>query len=239
MSPIIGIAGNQLIRATETFQGNQVTYTPQGFVNAVHQANGLPIVLPIAKPEKAAAYIAKIDKLILAGGQDVSPQLYHESPHPKLLETNLQRDLFEEALIIEAMKQNKPIFAVCRGMQLLNVILGGSLYQDLSTYPNWTVKHEQQPTAPQFATHEVRIEPDTILSQLFSTSHFVNSYHHQALKDLAPSLKATAYSTDGLVEGIESVDKSIKLLGVQWHPELTHSINPADQRLFDFFVQEF
>lgn len=134
MLPIIGIAGNQLIRATDTFQGNQVTYTPQGFVNAVQQADGLPIVLPISSPKTASAYIDQIDKLILAGGQDISPQLYHEPLHPKLLETNLQRDLFEAALISEALKQNKPIFAVCRGMQLLNVVLGGSLYQDLTTY---------------------------------------------------------------------------------------------------------
>ncbi|MBE8863265.1 gamma-glutamyl-gamma-aminobutyrate hydrolase family protein, partial [Enterococcus faecium] len=76
MSPIIGIAGNQLIRATDTFQGNQVTYTPQGFVNAVQQAGGLPMILPISEPSSASSYIQQIDKLILAGGQDVSPQLY-------------------------------------------------------------------------------------------------------------------------------------------------------------------
>lgn len=239
MLPIIGIAGNQLIRATDTFQGNQVTYTPQGFVNAVQQADGLPIVLPISSPKTASAYIDQIDKLILAGGQDISPQLYHEPPHPKLLETNLQRDLFEAALISEALKQNKPIFAVCRGMQLLNVVLGGSLYQDLTTYPKWSVKHEQHPTAPQFATHEVEILPDTLLHQLLPDTYLVNSYHHQALKELAPSLKASAFSPDGLVEGIESLNKDVRLFGVQWHPELTHSSNSTDQGLFDFFVQEF
>ena len=83
MLPIIGIAGNQLIRATDTFQGNQVTYTPQGFVNAVQQANGLPIVLPISSPKTASAYIDQIDKLILAGGQDISPQLYHRNQSSK------------------------------------------------------------------------------------------------------------------------------------------------------------
>lgn len=239
MLPIIGIAGNQLLRATDTFQGNQVTYTPQGFVNAVQQANGLPIVLPITKPDMAFAYVDKIDKLILAGGQDVSPQLYNEAPHPKLLETNLQRDLFEEALIKEAIKQNKAIFAVCRGMQLLNVILGGSLYQDLSTYSDWSVKHVQQPTSSQFATHEVTVLPNTILSTLLPSSYFVNSYHHQALKELAAPLKASALSPDGLVEGIESKDAKMKLLGVQWHPELTHFTNEFDQKLFTFLYNNF
>lgn len=237
MSPIIGIAGNQLIRATDTFQGNQVTYTPQGFVNAVQQAGGLPMILPISEPSSASSYIQQIDKLILAGGQDVSPQLYHEAPHPKLMETNLQRDHFEEALIKEALKQKKPILAVCRGMQLLNVALGGSLYQDLSLYSDWSVKHDQFPTEPQFATHEVTILTDATLNKFLPTSYFVNSYHHQAVKELAPDLKATALSPDGLIEGVESTE--LKLLGVQWHPELTHRTNPLDQQLFTYFVQEY
>lgn len=148
MKPIIGIAGNQLIRATDTFQGNQVSYTPQGFVDAVLDAQGLPLILPVMSPDSASQLIGQIDKLILAGGQDVSPQLYMEDPHPKLTETNIQRDQFEQALILEALKQRKPIFAVCRGLQLLNVVLEGTLYQDLSLYPKWSVKHEQQPTAP-------------------------------------------------------------------------------------------
>ena len=239
MSSIIGIAGNQLIRATDTFQGNQVTYTPQGFVNAVQQAGGLPVVFPVSEPASAASYIQQIDKLILAGGQDVSPQLYNEAPHPKLMETNLQRDRFEEALINEALKQKKPIFAICRGMQLVNVVLGGSLYQDLSLYSDWSVKHDQFPTEPQFSTHEITILSDTTLTKLLPDSYFVNSYHHQAIKELAPSLKATALSPDGLIEGVESIDLHQKLLGVQWHPELTHRINPLDQKLFNYFVNEY
>lgn len=212
MKPIIGIAGNQLIRATDTFQGNQVSYTPQGFVDAVLDAQGLPLILPVMSPDSAPQLIGQIDKLILAGGQDVSPQLYMEDPHPKPTETNIQRDQFEQALILEALKQRKPIFAVCRGLQLLNVVLEGTLYQDLSLYPKWSVKHEQQPTAPQFTTHE---------------------------KDLSPLLKAIAFSNDGLVEAVQSKDDMHKILGVQWHPELTHRVHPSEQRLFDFFVNEF
>ncbi|HFQ0630252.1 TPA: type 1 glutamine amidotransferase [Enterococcus faecium] len=186
MKPIIGIAGNQLIRATDTFQGNQVSYTPQGFVDAVLDAQGLPLILPVMSPDSAPQLIGQIDKLILAGGQDVSPQLYMEDPHPKLTETNIQRDQFEQALILEALKQRKPIFAVCRGLQLLNVVLEGTLYQDLS-----------------------------------------------------PLLKAIAFSNDGLVEAVQSKDDMHKILGVQWHPELTHRVHPSEQRLFDFFVNEF
>ncbi|MGM9902983.1 hypothetical protein A5844_001738 [Enterococcus sp. 10A9_DIV0425] len=238
MQSTIGIAANQLTKAIDTFQGNQVTYTPQGFVNAVTQAGGLPIVLPISSPESAAAFIQKIDKLLLAGGQDISPDLYGEAPHPKLGGVNKQRDLFEQALILEALKQKKPIFAVCRGMQLLNVTLGGTLYQDLSLYPQWTIKHDQQPTPPQFTTHEINASPDTLLSPLVKESCYVNSYHHQAIKDLAPSLKAIAFSPDGLIEAVESQTEDTRLLGVQWHPELSHQTNPVDQEIFDFFVQD-
>lgn len=236
--PIIGIAANQLIHATDTFNGNYVTYTPQGFVDGVQQAGGLPLLLPINDPNLVEDYVKQIDKLLLAGGQDVSPALYNEEPHPKLGETNLTRDAFEAALIKEAIKQNKPVFAVCRGMQLLNVVLGGTLYQDLSMYEDWEVKHNQVPTQPWFATHSIEIEEPSLLGSFLGSKHQVNSYHHQAVKDLAPSLKAIAWSKDGIIEAVESQEANTRLLGVQWHPELTHKADPKEQQLFDYFVNQ-
>ncbi|MEI5988647.1 hypothetical protein A5881_000134 [Enterococcus termitis] len=238
MTTTIGIAGNQIIQSVDVFNGNHVTYTPQGFVTAVQQTGGLPIVLPIGNEEAAASYISKIDKLLLAGGQDISPDLFGEEPHPNLEETNRNRDLFELALIKEAIRQNKPIFAVCRGMQLLNVALGGTLYQDLSLYSGWTVKHGQQPTQPQFATHGINIEKDSALYQVFGEDYRVNSYHHQAINKLASSLKITARSSDGIVEAIESVDDNHRLLGVQWHPELRFETDAKEFKLFDYFVNQ-
>ncbi|EOI00374.1 glutamine amidotransferase, class I [Enterococcus moraviensis ATCC BAA-383] len=238
MTTIIGIAGNQIIQSVEVFNGNHVTYTPQGFVTAIQNAGGLPIVLPIGEEKNAAAYISKIDKLLLAGGQDISPDLFGEEPHPKLEETNRNRDLFELALIKEAIKQNKPIFAVCRGMQLINVALGGTLYQDLSLYSEWKVKHGQQPTQPQFATHGIKIEQDSVLYQLFGENYRVNSYHHQAINTLAHSLKVTARSDDGIVESIESADGSQRILGVQWHPELRFDVDTKEFDLFKYFVNQ-
>lgn len=235
--PIIGIAGNQLIHATDVFNGNLVTYTPQGFINGVSEAGGLPFVLPVSDPNNAKEYIGKVDKLLLAGGQDVSPRLYNEQPHPKLEETNYHRDLFEAALIKEAIEQKKPIFTVCRGTQLLNIVMGGSLYQDLSLYENWQVKHGQQPTAPQFSTHSITVDATSKLSMLVQDGSYVNSYHHQAIKELAPNLVATAWATDGIIEAVEAKDGSA-ILGVQWHPELTHTVEKKDQALFDYFVNE-
>lgn len=236
--PIIGIAANQLIHATATFDGNFVTYTPQGFVDGIQVAGGLPILLPIGDPQTAADYIHGIDKLLLAGGQDVSPQLYKEEPQPKIGETNIMRDNFEAALIREAIRQGKPIFTVCRGTQLLNVVLGGTLYQDLSEYKNLQVKHEQQPTAPWIATHTVTIEQDSHIGKFLEQQILVNSYHHQAIKDLSPELKATAWSTDGIVEAVESKEAAKRILGVQWHPELTHAVDEKEQELFNYFVQK-
>lgn len=237
-TPIIGIAANQLIHATKTFDGNFVTYTPQGFVAAVQIAGGLPVLLPIGEPKTAQTYIQGIDKLLLAGGQDVSPQLYGEEPQPKIGETNRQRDDFEAALIKEALRQGKPILAVCRGIQLLNVVLGGTLYQDLSEYDGLQVKHEQQPTAPWLATHTVTIQEDSHLRHFLDEQTMVNSYHHQGIKALSPQLKAVAWSTDRIVEAVESKDPKKRILGVQWHPELTYAVDDKEQALFNYFVGE-
>lgn len=238
MKKRIGIAGNQLIHSVEAFNGNYVTYTPQGFVEAVQQVGGLPYVLPINRKDTAQDYIASVDKLLLAGGKDITPELFGELPHPKLEETNPARDAFELALIHEAIQQQKPIFAVCRGMQLVNVALGGTLYQDLSLFPDWTVKHGQQPTQPQFATHDIRVIQQTALAQIVGTTYRVNSYHHQAIHTLAPQLTATAFSPDGLIEAIESTDPAQRIFAVQWHPELRFDIAEKERQLFDYFVNE-
>lgn len=236
---IIGIAASQHYQKNQDFFDQQFTYSPQGFIDGIHQAGGVPVLLPISDPELASTYIATIDKLLLAGGQDVSPILYGEEPDPKLGATSMERDTFEMALIKEAIKQNKPIFTICRGTQLLNVTLGGTLYQDLSDYENWTVKHDMFPTVPDFGLHSVTVKGDSTLAGILGEKNQVNSYHHQALKDLAESLVPIAWSADGIIEAVESRDRSHKILGVQWHPELTHKNDPKEQRLFDYFVQDF
>lgn len=236
MSIIIGIAANQHYLNNADFFDQPFTYTPQGFVDGITQAGGLPVLLPIAAPETAAEYISRIDKLLLAGGQDISPCLYQEEPHPKLGPTSIERDLFEAALIKEAIKQAKPILTVCRGTQLLNVTLGGTLYQDLSLYPDWQVKHDMFPTPPAFGLHSITVAEASQLATIIGTKTQVNSFHHQALKVLASSLTPIAWSTDQIVEAVEN--KAQRILGVQWHPELTHKIDHKEQELFNYFVQK-
>ena len=236
--PIIAIAANQLPAGNPDFLGNPITYTPQGFVTAVQQAGGLPLVLPIGAPSTAAAYIAQVDKLLLGGGQDVDPLLYGEEPHPKLKATNRARDLFEQALIEAALEQHKPIFAVCRGMQLLNVTLGGNLFQDLSLYTDWTVRHDQVGTPPTHASHSIQVTPDSLLHELVGETYQVNSYHHQGIKRLSKDLKVTARSYDQVVEAVEWIDESQRVLGLQWHPELTFGAQSKEFKLFDYFVNQ-
>lgn len=232
--PIIGIAANKLIVPNELFFFEPVTYTPQGFVSAVQKVGGLPIVLPVDAPEAAADYIASVDKLLLAGGQDVTPLLYGEEPDIRLKATYYERDLFEKALIEEAIKQKKPIFSACRGTQLVNAVLGGTLYQDLASYDNWQVKHDMAPTMPKYAFHSITVKKDSVLAELIGTTAQVNSYHHQAIKTVSPRLTVIAQAADGVVEAV--CGKDFNYLGVQWHPELTYADYVAELALFDFFV---
>lgn len=232
MKPRIGIAGSQ--RTMVEGETHWLSYTPRNFVTGLTRAGGLPFVLPVGEPEDAPSYMANVDKLLLAGGQDVDPRLYHALPEAQLKALDVPRDHFELALIAAALEQGKPIFAVCRGMQLLNVALGGSLVQDLSLREENTLKHDQFPTPFAQPTHPVMIKEDSLLSTLLPASYQVNSFHHQTIHRLGSGLTVTATAPDGVIEGIE--DQTRRLLGVQWHPELSCETIATEQGLFDYFV---
>lgn len=234
MKPLIGIAGNVLSDLAVT-NGLPITYTPQGFVDGIDRAEGTPVVLPISSPADASDYISRIDGLLLAGGQDVSPLLYNEEPSLQLEATNPARDAFEMALIEAAVAQKKPILAVCRGLQLLNVAYGGTLYQDLSDYPDLAVQHIQK-THFETGAHTILIDPDSSLGKIFGDTYIVNTYHHQAVKKIAKPFKAVAWSKDKLIEGFEAIDPKQSIVAVQWHPELMMKQDRKMQQLFDEFV---
>lgn len=229
--PIIGIAANQRMVELDTLPW---AYVPSGFPNAIIEAGGLPLVLPINKPERAKTYIDMIDKLILTGGQNVNPAYYNEEKDPAAENDYFkERDEFEIALVKEAMTQKKPIFAVCRGMQLMNVILGGSLYQNISN-------HWQKEDA-HVITQSMTVAADGAFAKIFKNGHGINSYHRQAIKDLAPGLKVIATSSeDGIIEAVESTNPNLRYIGVQWHPELLiYSDKGYSHKLFKFIVNDF
>jgi putative glutamine amidotransferase len=233
LKPIIGIAGNErTMTMGETFW---LSYTSRNFVEGIQDAGGLPLVLPIGQPEDAKRYIQRIDKLLLGGGHDVNPKLYGQEPHPYLEEINEKRDAFELKLIDEAIKQGKPIFGICRGMQLINVAFGGSLYQDISLFGPTSIKHVQESEMTK-QTHLVQIKASSRLATFLPEDYSVNSYHHQTIKNVAPNFTVIAQAPDGIIEGIEAND--LPILAIQWHPELTRNALATEQQLFTYFVKE-
>lgn len=173
----------------------------------------------------AGAALEGLDGLILTGGDDVAPGRYGEAPHPKTVEAEPGRDEFELALIGAARAQELPIFAICRGIQVLNVACGGTLVQDIPSQVKGALNHSLTvpPNSPYTLAHEVWVEKDSLLSTLMfdrltAETCEVNSRHHQAVKDVAKGFRVTATAPDGVIEAIE--DPSARFcLGVQWHPE--------------------
>ena len=222
--PVIGITGNEKTHPDDDIM---MSYVAKGFVEGVKDAGGIPIILPIGDQEMACHYISMI---ILTGGQNVDPKFYGE---PKTIDSDdyhLQRDIFELALIKEAIKQKKPIFSVCRGTQLFNVAMGGTLYQDIEDH--W------QDCSAEYTTQRLMTEPDTVLREIYGEISHINSFHHQSIKDLAPNLKIAAHDPqDGIIEAVMSTD-DVAFLGVQWHPEFLFENRPKDKNLFDYVVNE-
>lgn len=233
--PVIGIPGNTLTPYENRELNIPLTYTPHGFVERLQAAGALPVIFPISPKEEAKQYVQSVDAIVLAGGQDISPFTFGEEPSVKLGATNPKRDAFEIEVIEEAIKEKKPLLAVCRGMQVYNVAMGGTLYQDVSFYPELSVQHVQV-TTPKTAVHSVDIDKDSWLSQTFGEKAYVNSYHHQAVHRLADDVKATAWSKDGLVEGFEKDIDGVTHIAVQWHPEFMERDHAPSQRLFNDYI---
>ena len=223
---IVGITGNE--KEMPAMSGIKYVAVAQDLSEGVKQAGGLPIVIPIGKPELAKDYVDMVDKLILSGGQHVDPRFYGQDKEIDSDDYSLARDQFELALIKEALRQKKPIFAVCRGMQLLNVALGGSLHQSIQG-------HWQEDVSG--TSHSLEVRPNSRVSQLFQAGTQINSLHRQSIKDLAPGLVATAHDPrDGTIEAYESQGQQ-SILGIQLHPEFLAKKCSHNQKLFDYLVQ--
>lgn len=228
---VIGIAANEVQDAGKKLHHLSISYTPNGYVQGVQEVGGLPMILPMDVPELAAEYISRIDKLILAGGQDVSPRYYQQTPAVQGSYLD-KRDQFELALIEEALKQNKPVFAVCRGMQLLNVFFGGTLKQELHSFSE--VVHMQDPLPKELPAHRLLTDKASVLRQIYGVEGQVNSFHHQGIHQLASPFQTGATCSDGLIEAIEN--KAHRLFGVQWHPDFAFRTQPQEKAIFDYVV---
>ena len=200
------------------------------YVRALESAGLVPLAVPtMLAPERAGAALTAVRGLVLTGGEDVAPDRYGATPHPRLGDVDPGRDAAELALIAAARARRVPILAICRGIQILNVALGGTLYQDLDSERPGPVPHSDET-----ARHAVRVEAGSLLERTLGTrSASVNSRHHQAIRDLAPGLKAVAWADDGLIEAAEPADTTAPwMVAVQWHPE-----DLTERALFEGFAR--
>jgi len=213
----------------------------QTYIESVVAAGGAPLLMPlIEEVEVLRSLYDRLDGLLLAGGRDVSPEYYGEEPHPLLGEIDLLRDQVELQLARWAAEEGKPILGICRGMQVLNVALGGSLYQDIAAQLGGDIVHDISYKCENWTHmgHELQVAPESRLAEVFGTTVFpINSLHHQSLKTIAPALQPVGWAPDGVVELVEGRNGHY-MIGVQCHPEaLQAAADPRWQALFRNFVE--
>ena len=218
-------------------------YLGRDYSEAVEAAGGVPVHLSlIPDREYIGAVTDALDGVLLPGSDtDVDPMLYGEEPHPKLGRVIPDKDTTDRLVIEAAERREIPIFAICYGMQALNVARGGTLIQDIDSQVEGGLKHEQgKPLAR--SSHTISVEKDSILGSLDVTSGNgdsirVNSHHHQAVDKLGRDLKAVAWAKDGIIECIQDPRENKFILGVQWHPELSWRTDDLSSGVFDAFIQ--
>lgn len=230
MRPIIGITACQ--------EKDKIYKTNNAYVRAVVKAGGIPVLLPIAVPlsdcEKLAAMV---DGLLVPGGVDMAPQYFGEQPPKEVTCIDRELDEFELELIRQVSSLGKPMLAICRGCQVVNVAFGGTLYQDIPTQCPQAHGHYQDTASRSEGYHTVTVLPGTALADALGEGELLtNSYHHQAVKDLAPGFSVCARTADGIIEGIENREGTI--LGVQWHPECMVERYPRFRGLFSWLVAQ-
>ncbi len=233
MKPLIGVFAHAP-RQLELFASQTC---PETYLLALENAGADPILLPVYDDDEAMRrYVQLCGGFVLPGGIDVNPLSYGEDPHPLLQGNRLDFDQCELHLIRVILESGKPLLGICRGAQILNVAFGGTLYQDLSMHEGAQL-HSQTEITPGAVSHRIRIEEGSILAELYGSGMCVNSFHHQAVKDLGKGLKATARAYDGIIEAFEAPDYPF-VLGVQWHPEQeTNADRTAVLPIFKKFVE--
>lgn len=207
----------------------------QNYCDVIAQAGGVPIALP-HNPQLSLEYAAQLDGLVLTGGNfDIDPALYGVTDVHETVTMKPARTAFEFAIMKAMYQSGKPILGICGGMQLINVCMGGSLIQHIPAEVVNSLPHEQ-PNPRNEPGHDVFITTDSLLYAIGGVEQAsVNSAHHQAVKSLGEGLTITAKSSDGVIEAIETIDKSQFLLGVQWHPE--YEVCDLDSKIFNRFIE--
>lgn len=231
MKPLIAVIGHTDLNRF----GSTTTSTPLAYTSSIEKAGGIPVIIPFTKDHSTLpAMMDFVQGFLFPGGIDIDPGFYNETPLNKLGSMDKALDRFQLAILKLAMEREKPILAICRGIQLVNVALGGTLFQDIpSQFEFSTLKHTQD-TLSFDTDHSVDIEPGSRLHDLFGSRIQINSRHHQSIKILGKGLEITARAPDGVVEAAQH--RSLPMDLVQWHPELMLQKNNDMLPLFQSFV---
>lgn len=238
--PVIGIPCR-----TDTsgfYPGRPVDAQNVSYSRAVMDSGGIPILIPVqVQGDKLKTLFDRVDGLLFSGGGDVDPSYYHQSPLvDNLSDIQRDRDEHEIKLLQMAVEAKKPFFAICRGIQVMNVATGGSLWQDLASQNPHTIRHDFYYSDDQlprnYIAHEVQVEKASLLYKIVQADRLpVNSLHHQAIQTISPMLRASGRAADGVVEALEVPDHPFAL-GVQWHPEDLYGEYSEAKKIFDAFI---
>lgn len=235
MRPLIGIPCHAGLRA-ETER--PIYYNNRSYIHAVERAGGTPILIPILEEvESLTPLLPRLDGLLISGGIDVDPTHYDEDPHPLLGETNAQLDKLEMNLIQWALEHRKPTLGICRGMQMMNVALGGTLYQDLNAEIPSSLRHANWDLPRNKLIHRVEVVSGSRMESVLGVQELlVNSLHHQAVKEPGEGIFISGYAEDGVAEMLE-VSGHPFMMAAQCHPEELYSEHDIWQRLFFAFIK--
>lgn len=234
MRPLIGVP---CLAGIGGKSNGPIYYNNRSYIHAVERAGGVPVLIPVLDNLSGLdTLLPRLDGLLLSGGIDIDPRYYHEEPHPLLGETNPHLDELELTLTKWALQHDLPMMGICRGMQLINVALGGTLYQDLNAEYSGCLRHANWDLARNKVVHQMSIKPGSIMEKVLATSELgVNSLHHQAVKKLGKGIVLSGFSEDGLPEALE-VPSQRFVLAVQCHPEELYSDDPSWARYFEAFI---
>lgn len=231
--PLIGLTTSRIHHKNglPTFRVNQ------SYTKSITVAGGSPINIPLdLSNNDLDALLARLDGILFTGGYDIDPQKYGSQPHPKAQHIDHRRDEIEIHLVQAIVEEGKPFLGICRGLQVINVALGGSLYEDLPEQFPGDIHHDNHDKPRNYLAHAVKLEKDSRLAHILKSNQAqVNSLHHQGVRKLASHLHPTALTSDGLIEAIELPETRFGL-AVQWHPEELQEYE-AMRRLFQVFVQ--
>jgi putative glutamine amidotransferase len=215
----------------------------QRYIRVLVDSGALPWMIPLLPDDEETmrGIYEELDGVFLPGGADIDPAAYGEERHPRCDTSDPPRDAVELMLVRWAMTDRKPVLGVCRGLQIVNLATGGTLYQDLAEQMPGAIKHDYFPFGGRYArdylAHDVSVAPQSRLAEIYGAGALkVNSMHHQGVRQLGERLRATAVAPDGLIEGIESTDGAY-LVAVQWHPEALVDNSPETRQLFSSFIE--